>query len=530
MSEFIETKAAFSVSDAGEITGVAWVFSKPDRVGDVITKQAFQNVRPPLPILFAHDQRQPIGVWESIEPTGDTLTVKGRLLLDTVEKAREVYSLIKAGALSGLSIGFRTKQSTTRPRGGRTISALDLVETSVVSVGAHPDARIISAKMMATQTNGESMENDNIDDVEVKTVDATEIESKFTSLETKLADLGALGSRLDKIEARLNRPGAPAIVTKQADAAEIEKKAFVDYARTGQIEKKALSVASNGGVLVPQVLLNEIQKNLVEKSPIRQIARVTSIGGQKVTLPKRTAGPTAYWVGETETRTESSSTYGSQDIEAYELAAYTDVSLQVLEDALFDLQSEIVKDMGEAFAKAEGSAFVSGDGTKVTGFLHSPAAGSIVDATTAAGGMPSADDFITAFYALPSDYARNAVWVLNRGIIGALRKMKTTSGDYIWHESPASHASLPFGSAGTLLGAPVVEAPDMPTLAASTVVAVIGDFKEAYRIVDRIGIDFLRDDFTQRTNGKVRFHARRRVGGEVVNSAALRFLRTTAAS
>jgi HK97 family phage major capsid protein/HK97 family phage prohead protease len=530
MSEFIEIKAALQVDEAGEITGVAWPFGSPDRVGDIITKGAFASTPARLPMLWSHDQSAVIGVWDSIDETPAGLQVKGRLLIDSVEKAREVRALVTAGAVNGLSIGFVTKQAAPRPGRGRQISKLDLKEISIVAVPSHPDARILSAKS-ATKTKGESMENELNEDVETKTIDAAEVEEKFTSLETKLSDLGTLGSRLDKIEARLNRPGAPTIITKQADAMEIERKTFVDYARTGQIEKKALSAASNGGVLVPQVLLNEIQKNLVELSPIRQIARVTTIGGEKVTLPKRTAGPSAAWLDETEASSESSSTYGSQDIEAHTMRAYTDTSLQILEDALFDLQSEITRDMGEAFAKAEGLAFVSGDGTKKpTGFLHSPAVGSIVDATTAAGGMPSADDFITAFYALPSAYARNAVWVLNRSIMGALRKMKATNGQYLWSDNPVANASLPFGSAGTLLGAPVIEVPDMPSLAASTVVAVVGDFKEAYRIVDRIGIDFLRDDYTQRTNNKVRFHARRRVGGEVVNSAALRFLKTTAAS
>jgi HK97 family phage major capsid protein len=357
-----------------------------------------------------------------------------------------------------------------------------------------------------------------------------EIEKKFDNDNHANDNEKKLADRLDKIEARLSRPGSPALITHRDDGGKTETKAFVDYLRTGQIEQKALSVASNGGVLVPQVLLNEIQKNLVELSPIRSIARITSIGGEKVSLPKRSAGSQGAWVSEVANRPETSSTYATpQDIEAYEYAGYVEASLKVLEDSMFDLQSEIARDIAEDIAKAEGAAFVVGDGSgKPTGFLHSPAGGSVVDATPAAGAMPTADDFITAFYSLPSAYARNAVWVLNRSIMGAIRKMRTTSGEYIWAESPGSN-SLAFANAGTLLGAPVIEVPDAPSLAASTVVATVGDFKQAYRIVNRVDLDILRDELTGRKNGKVLWHFRRRVGGEVVNANALRFLKTTAA-
>jgi HK97 family phage major capsid protein len=389
-------------------------------------------------------------------------------------------------------------------------------------------------------------ENDAVDMVTKALEDLNaSVDERIAGLEAKLEKFGEndnhandnekkLFDKIEKLEARLNRPGAPAIIAHRDDGGKVETKAFVDYLRRGQIDTKALSIASNGGVLVPPVLLNEIQRNLVEISPIRSIARATSISGQKVALPKRTAGSQGAWVSETANRSESSSTYGApQEIEAYEYAGYVDASLQVLEDAMFDLQTEIVRDIAEDLAKEEGKAFTIGDGSgKPTGFLHSPAVGSIVNATTVDGGMPSADDFIDAFYSLPSAYARNAVWVLNRAVMGAVRKMKTDNGDYIWAASPGSN-SLAFANAGTILGAPVVEVPDAPSLAASTVVATVGDFKEAYRIVDRVGVDRLDvtfDNLTVRTSGKVRWHFRRRVGGEVVNANALRFLKTTAES
>lgn len=142
----LETKATIGVDDAGLITGIAWPFGTPDRVGDIIQKGAFAGVVLPLPILFAHDPLQPIGVWTEATETERGLEVRGRLLIETVARAREVRALIQAGAISGLSIGFRTKAATPRRGGGRTITLVELAEISPVTIPSHPGARITGAK------------------------------------------------------------------------------------------------------------------------------------------------------------------------------------------------------------------------------------------------------------------------------------------------------------------------------------------------------------------------------------------------
>ncbi|HVI28113.1 HK97 family phage prohead protease [Hansschlegelia sp.] len=142
----LEIKAALAVDDAGEITGNAWPFGTPDRVNDVITKGAFASAALPLPMLYAHDPRDVIGVWESATETDAGLEVKGRLLVDDVARAREVRAMIRAGALGGLSIGFGIRKAAPRRGGGRTITDLDLREISVVSIPSHPRARITGAK------------------------------------------------------------------------------------------------------------------------------------------------------------------------------------------------------------------------------------------------------------------------------------------------------------------------------------------------------------------------------------------------
>jgi HK97 family phage major capsid protein len=83
------------------------------------------------------------------------------------------------------------------------------------------------------------------------------------------------------------------------------------------------------------------------------------------------------------------------------------------------------------------------------------------------------------------------------------------------------------GAPVTLLGRPIVEMVDMPDVAADAYPIMFGDLS-GYRIVDRIGLSVLRDPYSQATNGLVRFHIRKRVGGDV--SHADRFLKLKVAA
>ena len=141
----LEVKTAFGVDDTGAITGKAWVFGTADRMGDVIEKGAFISPAN-LPMLFAHDPAEPVGVWDEITETADGLSVKGRLLVNDVPRAREVRALVQAKAITGLSIGYSVKQATGRKGGGRIIKSLELAKISLVTIPMHPGARVTSAK------------------------------------------------------------------------------------------------------------------------------------------------------------------------------------------------------------------------------------------------------------------------------------------------------------------------------------------------------------------------------------------------
>jgi HK97 family phage major capsid protein len=342
-------------------------------------------------------------------------------------------------------------------------------------------------------------------------------------VETNSADTAKLVERLDAFEAKLNRP---AVIT--GDKAEIteDRKAFIEFARKGveRMEQKAVaaltvSTDSQGGYLAPEAFANEILKKIVEFSPIRSYARVTAIAAPEVKLPRKLTGTTASWVSETGDRSQSDMTFEQATFTPYELATYVDVSTQLLEDNAYNLEGELAADFAEAFGKAEASAFVSGDGTgKPKGLLTATGIAEIKSGNASTLGTDPASTIIGMFHSVPSVVAQKGVWLMNRTTLGTLRKLKDADGRFIMLDPITAGAPV------TLLGRPIVEATDMPDIAAAASPIMFGDMS-GYRIIDRVGLSVLRDPFTQATKGLVRFHARKRVGGDVSN--ADRFVKLT---
>ena len=334
----------------------------------------------------------------------------------------------------------------------------------------------------------------------------------------------ALTTRLQSIETRLNRPGARTEQRNEDD--NLPTRAFLNFCRRGveripEVEVRALQTSPDeaGGYLIPEQFLPEIQRNLVLFSPIRQAARVANASVGEVILPKRTGTLTAQWVEETEDRPATQPAYGQQKITIYELACYVDVSNRLLEDSAFNLEAELSRDFGEEFGRAEGAAFINGDGVgKPTGLLQN----TDIEQLDLAGAAITADELIDLYHGLPSFYAANATWAMNRTTIGAIRKLKDSSGMYLWNDQ------ITAGNPPTILGRPVVEMPDMPDVGGTEPAVVFGDFSQGFRIFDRVALSVLRDPYTMQTKGQVRFHARRRVGGAVTKPEALKFLGTAA--
>ena len=360
-----------------------------------------------------------------------------------------------------------------------------------------------------------------------------ELESKLEKIEADLqsieevnqnlvkaqADQQKMSEQLDNLETVLKRPNS-GFTTGEIDT---HVKAFDQYCRKGfdnlePDEKKALTVSndSTGGYLAPPEYVRELIKTVTEISPIRSIAKVRSTSARSIQVPKRTGQFSAQWVAESGTRSETTGyQVGLEEIPAHEHYALVDISEQDLEDTVFNLEAEMQSEFAEQFAKAEGSAFVSGDAVgKPEGILTNSSVGQAVSGSASA---LTADGLLTLVHSIKSNYGANGRFVFNRSTLAAIRKLKDTAGQYVFQAGMSLQGGVP----NTILGYPYVEATDMPDIASNAFPIVFGDFNRAYQIVDRVALAVLRDPFTQATTGNVRYIARRRVGGQVILPEAI---------
>lgn len=140
-----------SVADDGVFEGYASLFGRQDLGRDIVMPGAFRETLAArgangVRMLFQHNPAEPIGIWEVLSEDSKGLFARGRLM-PTVARAREILSLMRAGAIDGLSIGFRTvKAHKDRTRGARRIEKVDLWEISIVTFPLLPEARIATIK------------------------------------------------------------------------------------------------------------------------------------------------------------------------------------------------------------------------------------------------------------------------------------------------------------------------------------------------------------------------------------------------
>lgn len=288
---------------------------------------------------------------------------------------------------------------------------------------------------------------------------------------------------------------------------------------------KGLSVDSeaDGGFLVRPAVSSAITKKVFESSPVRQVASVESISSDRWEELYDNDEPDAGWVGERESRTETGTNQLNMImIPVHEMYAEPKITQKLLDDAAVDVESWHQGKVSEKFARIEASAFISGDGVKKPRGILTYTAGDgfnkIEQVNSGSAGAFTADGLINLQNALLEAFQMNASWMMKRTSAGAIRKLKSTDGAYLWNVDPVG--ALNGGPLFSLLGKPLRYADDMPAAAANSLSAVYGDFSQGYKIIDRIGIRVLRDNLT--TKGYVKFYTCKRVGGGVRQFQALK--------
>lgn len=352
-----------------------------------------------------------------------------------------------------------------------------------------------------------------------------EIEKKSAADPLLEAKVERLNKRLETLSITLSQPSVAAAQTET-------KTAWSRFIRTGDetalLEAKSLSSTDgDGGYVAPIETESLIDRVLEEASPIRRIATVRKIGSGLFRKPISTSQAAAGWAGESDARPETTApTLKLLDFPAGELYAMPAATQALLDDSVADVDAWLAEEVRDVFAAQETAAFVSGNGSnKPKGFLSyqggADALGEILTGTTGAF-VPGQefDSLIDLTTSLESKYRANGSFVLNRRTLSELRKVKDDNGDYIWQ--PSAQAGQP----SLLLGYPVVEAEDMPDIAADSTAIAFGDFRRGYLVADRQGVRVLRDPYSAKPY--VLFYTTKRVGGGVQDKNAIALLKFAA--
>jgi HK97 family phage major capsid protein len=269
----------------------------------------------------------------------------------------------------------------------------------------------------------------------------------------------------------------------------------------------------DGGYLVPTEFERKIVMKLEESNIIRSIAKTITTSAERK-IPVAATHSIAKWTAENAAITESNPTFAQKTIDAFKLTDLVKVSLDLLQDSMFDLESYIASEFARAFGVAEEEAFCVGTGTgQPTGIFTKN--GGTVGVT--AGAAVTVDNLIDLVYALKSPYRRNAVFLMKDVTVSALRKLKDNNGLYLWQ--PSAQAGQP----DRLLGYPIYTSPYVPAVAKDALPIAFGDFSN-YWIADRMGRTVQRLNELYAGNGQVGFIATERVDGKVILSEGIQLL------
>lgn len=380
--------------------------------------------------------------------------------------------------------------------------------------------------------------------IRLAVADVRDTVEEFKDFHAKQID--AVVKQVNDVEKRVQRMALGGVVS-HAGAEDSEAKAAVnaalrEFAKSGDaaaFHKKAMSVGSDpdGGYLVTPYLSSTIAERLRELSPVRQYARVVPLpSGDSFEEPREDGEAAATWAGETEARPDTDGpTLRLARVPLHEIYAMPKLTQKLIDTSGFDIAGWVAERIAERFARAEGAAFVAGDGvlkprgfttyptaatsdaTRAWGTFEHVATGSAGAFRTRSGDVNPVDDLHDLMGRLKTGYLSNARWFMSRATAAAVRKLKDGQGNFIWQPSAAA------GQPPTLLGHPVVMMDDMPAIGTDSLSIAFGDLAAAYTVVERPGLRLLADPYTSKPH--VRMYAYQRVGGDAVDFEAIKFLK-----
>lgn len=393
-----------------------------------------------------------------------------------------------------------------------------------------------------------------------------DLEAKLATISADMDKLSELKNQIEELMVKAQRPGAGkadedlaaevksfnamlradaqakgrAVADVSAETYAQYKSAFFKLVRTGNLEalsadeRKAMSVGADpdGGYLVPAPTAGRIVSKVYEQSVLRRLANVVTISTDALEgiVDNDEAG--AGWVSEIGARAETTTPQvGKYRIEAHEMYAAPRVTQKLIDDAAVDVEAWLAGKVADKFARVEAAGFMTGNGVgQPRGLCAYPTAatadgsrawGTFEHVKTGANGdfhTTKADPLQDLIGAFKDQYLQNAAFCMRREVRTKIRKMKEATSDrYLWEPS------LQAGQPDRLLGYPAHVDQYMPALNTGSLSLCFGDHREAYTIVDRIGIRTLRDPYTAKPY--IVFYSTKRTGGGAVNFEAVKFIK-----
>ena len=359
---------------------------------------------------------------------------------------------------------------------------------------------------------------------------SAEDDATYSKMEKEIEDYGREIQRLERqqaIDAELARPTSTPIVNaptggsveKTGRASDEYKTAVLDALRSNfRKVSNVLSegVDANGGYLVPEEYDKRLIDVLTEENVMRRLGTsITTSGEHKINI----AGtkPAAAWIEEGGNLTFGDATFDQIILDAHKLHVAIKVTEELLYDNAFNLESYIIDQFGKALANAEEDAFLNGSGTGQPLGILSPTGGAEIGITAASGTKITSDEVIDLVYSLKRPYRKNAKFLTNDQTLAALRKLKDTTGQYLWQPSYQA------GEPDRLLGYPVETSPYFPVITTGGPALAFGDFSY-YNIGDRGTRSFAELKELFAGNGMVGFVAKERVDGKLVLPEAVKLL------
>ena len=351
----------------------------------------------------------------------------------------------------------------------------------------------------------------------------------YERMEQEIIDLGKEIQRRERqeaLDAELNMPVNKPLTSSPANAEKPKtgrasneyKEDFGRHLRGKKPIHNVLSesVDADGGYLVPEEFERDIVRGIDETNIIRSIAKVITTANDRK-IPIAVGHSVATWTAENAAYTESNPTFGQKQIDAFKLTDLVRVSIELLQDAAFDIEGYIIKEFSYAFGVAEEQAFCVGTGiNQPTGIFT--ADGGEIGVTAGSATAVTIDDVINLVYSLKAPYRKNAKFLMNEATVSLIRKLKDGNGNYLWQPSVQA------GQPDKILGYDVFTTPFAPTIAGGALAIAFGDFSN-YWIGDRGGRTVQRLNELYATNGQVGYVATERVDGKVILPEAIKLLK-----